>query len=247
MIRLLLYRLLLVVITTPILAFGQNEAFEENKLAKLTTIQDRRTGIHDGNLVYTRFSNFGNLGSRYEPPKMEWPKGSGTWYGYEFIMIAGAEVIDTSGKKIHIMSENYTNPGSFDISADGTHTYGWEPLPGYYNYGLDNTINYPAMSHKPQTWPSEWIHDYPGPAGTRNGLWNGEFGAYTRADQESYYVIDDRNNDEFNYFPFEGSAEDSAGFPNGRRGLGLEVKVRGYQWVQVEAEDIWHQRKGYFS
>ena len=24
----------------------------------------RRTGIHDGNLVYTRFANFGNLGSR---------------------------------------------------------------------------------------------------------------------------------------------------------------------------------------
>ena len=66
----------------------------------------RRTGIHDGNLVYTRFSNFGNLGSRYEPPKMEWPKGSGTWYGYEFIMMAGAEVIDTSGNIIHIISEN---------------------------------------------------------------------------------------------------------------------------------------------
>ena len=50
----------------------------------------RRTGVHDGNLVYTRFSNFGNLGSRYEPPKMEWPKGSGQWYGFEFVMMAGA-------------------------------------------------------------------------------------------------------------------------------------------------------------
>ena len=50
----------------------------------------RRTGIHDGNLVYTRYSNFGKLGSRYEPPKMEWPKGSGTWDGDEFIMMAGA-------------------------------------------------------------------------------------------------------------------------------------------------------------
>ena len=67
----------------------------------------RRTGIHDGNLVYTRYSNFGNLGSRYEPPKMEWPKGSGTWYGYEFIMMAGAEVTDTNGNLIHVISENY--------------------------------------------------------------------------------------------------------------------------------------------
>ncbi|MEN8191295.1 MAG: hypothetical protein ABFS12_00680 [Bacteroidota bacterium] len=238
MIRFLIFKLLLIIITLPILTIGQEETSGENKLAKLATIQDRRTGIHDGNLVYTRFSNFGNLGSRYEPPKMEWPKGSGTWYGYEFIMIAGAEVIDANDKKIHIMSENYTNPGSFDISPDGTHTYGWEPLPGYYNDGAENINSYPAMSHKPETWPSNWIHDYPGTAGSRDGLWNGEFGAYTRADQESYYVIDDRNNDEFEYYPFNGSSEDSAGFPNGRRGLGLEVKVRGYQWVQVEAEDI---------
>ena len=50
----------------------------------------RRTGVHDGNLVFTRYSNYGNLGSRFEPPKMEWPKGSGQWYGFEFVMMAGA-------------------------------------------------------------------------------------------------------------------------------------------------------------
>ena len=198
----------------------------------------RRTGIHDGNLVYTRFSNFGNLGSRYEPPKMEWPKGSGTWYGYEFLMMAGAEVIDSSGNIIHIISENYTNAGSFDISPDQTHTYGWEPLPGYFNTGSDNPDEYPAMSNKPETWPETWPHDYPGLAGSRDGLWNGEFGAYPRADQESYYVMDDRYNDEFGYFPFINDATDSTGFPLGRRGIGLQVGVRGYQWVQVQAEDI---------
>jgi len=222
------------------IADAQEEDYSQDlqRLMKLMGRNDRRTGIHDGNLVYTRFSNFGNLGSRYEPPKMEWPKGSGTWYGYEFIMIAGAEVIDANGDTIHIFSENYTNPGSFDISPDGTHTYGWEPLPGYFNDGPDNFDNYPAMSHKSETWPLSWPHDYPGQSGTRDGLWNGEFGAYTRADQESYYVMDDRNNDEFEYFPFVGSSEDSADFPIGRRGLGFEVSVRGYQWVAVEAEDI---------
>ena len=107
----------------------------------------RRTGIHDGNLVFTRYSNFGNLGSRYEPPKMEWPKGSGTWYGFEFIMMAGAEVLDANRNLIKIVSENYTNPGSFDISPDGSHTYGWEPLAGYFHPGAANRHNYPAMSH----------------------------------------------------------------------------------------------------
>ncbi len=198
----------------------------------------RRTGIHDGNLVFTRYSNFGNLGSRFEPPKMEWPKGSGTWYGFEFIMMAGSEVIDANNNLVKIISENYTNPGSFDISPDGSHTYGWEPLAGYFNEGSDNFLNYPAMSHLNETWPRSWPYDYPGDPGARDGLWNGEFGAYTRADQESYYVMDDRNNDEFDYYPFTGSAEDSADYPVGLRGLGLEVQVRGYQWVNVQAEDI---------
>ncbi|MBL1213020.1 MAG: hypothetical protein HND52_06670 [Ignavibacteriae bacterium] len=238
MIKKLFTLLILSAILLPITNFGQKDTNPNSDFKKILGAADRRTGIHDGNLVYTRFSNFGNLGSRYEPPKMEWPKGSGTWYGYEFIMIAGAEVTDANGNTIHIMSENYTNPGSFDISPDGTHTYGWEPLPGYFNYGPENTNEFPAMSHLPETWPGTWIHDYPGTQGSRDGLWNGEFGAYTRADQESYYVMDDRNNDEFEYYPYVGSAVDSAGYPNGRRGLGLEVKVRGYQWVQVEAEDI---------
>ena len=200
--------------------------------------EHRRTGIHDGNLVYTRFSNFGNLGSRAEPPKMEWPKGSGQWYGFEFVMMAGAEVVDASGRLVQIVSENYTHPSSLDISPDGSHTYGWEPLAGYFNDGPENRLQYPAMSHMPETWPANWPHDYPGDPGARDGRWNGEFGAYTRADQESYYVMDDRNNDEFDYFPFTGSSTDSADYPAGRRGLGLEVAVRGYQWVNVQAEDI---------
>ena len=198
----------------------------------------RRTGVHDGNLVATRYSNNGNLGSRFEPPKMEWPKGSGQWYGFEFVMMAGAEVQDTQGRYMRIVSENYTNASSFDVSPDGTHTYGWEPLAGYFNPDSFNELEYPAMSHLEETWPEPWPFDYPGDAGSRDGLWNGEFGALVRADQESYYVMDDRNNDEFDYFPFSGSAVDSSDFPTGRRGIGLQVGVRGYQWVNVQAEDI---------
>ena len=111
-------------------------------------------------------------------------------------------------------------------------------MSGYFNTGSDNQDEYPAMSHKPETWPNSWPHDYPGLPGTRDGLWNGEFGAYKRADQESYYVMDDRYNDEFGYYPFINSSIDSTGFPLGRRGIGLQVGVRGYQWVQVQAEDI---------
>ncbi|MEA3286056.1 MAG: hypothetical protein U9Q77_01585 [Candidatus Marinimicrobia bacterium] len=200
--------------------------------------EDRRTGIHDGNLVYTRYSNYGNLGDRYENPRMEWPKGSGMVYGFEFIMIAAAEVEDINGDPVKICSESYSHPVSHDISPDGTHLWNWQPLDGYFNKGAENSDEYPAMSHKAETWPLNWPYDYPGDQGSRDGLWNGEFGAYTRADQESYYVMDDRDNDEFEYYPFIGSSVDSAGYPNGRRGLGFEVKVRGYEWAAVEAEDI---------
>lgn len=199
---------------------------------------ERTTGVHDGNLVITRYSNYGNLGHRDSGPQMEWPKGTGFVYGFEFIMMAGAEVLDVNDDTVHIVSESYSHPTSGDISPDGTHWYSWQPLPGYYNMGSENKLLYPAMSHKPETWPASWPHDYPGEPGTRDGLWNGEFGAYTRADQESYYVMDDRDNDEYEYYPFIGSPVDSSGYPYGRRGLGFEVKVRGYQWAAVEAEDI---------
>ncbi len=229
----------------------------------------RRAGVHDGNLIRTAFSNFGNLGSRTIDIRLEWPKGSGTNYGFEFIFFVGAEVVDARGDTIHIFSENYTG-GPRDRAPDDSHTYGWEPLPGYYNDGdyvggisedinkngildpgedidgsgklteeLYNDIEYPAMSHLPQTWPTDWpAKSYPGDAGSRKGLWNGEYGAYVRADQESYYLMDDRNNDEFLYYPFVSNHQDTLPWPDGRRGIGLEVETRNYQWADVMAEDI---------
>ena len=42
----------------------------------------------------------------------------------------------SDGRYMRIVSENYTNASSFDVSPDGTHTYGWEPLAGYVNPGV---------------------------------------------------------------------------------------------------------------
>ena len=229
----------------------------------------RRTGLHDGNLIKTAYSNFGNIGSRPLDIRLEWPKGSGTNYGYEFIFYVAAEVIDVYGDTIHVISENYTG-GPRDIAPDASHTYGWEPLPGYFNDGsyiggisedlnnngeldlgedvdgngkltldLYNELEYPAMSHLLQTWPTDWPEgSYPGTIGSRKSLWNGEYGTYVRADQESYYVMDDRSNDEFLYYPFISNPEDTLSWPDGRRGLGCEVETRNYMWADVMAEDI---------
>ena len=61
------------------------------------------------------------------------------------------------------------------------------------------------MSHLTETWPSSW----PNKGNGWDGKWIGEFGPFPIANQESFYVMDDRNNDEFAYFPFVGSHQDS--------------------------------------
>ena len=227
-----------------------------------------RSGIHTGNLVRTAYSNFGNLGSRtLKEARMEWPIGSGITYGFEFVFWVASEVITDAGDTLHIISDRYTG-GSADHPSTEDHNWGWEPLPGFFNDGevvtgidedingngildegedlnangeldhqLINNVEYPAMSHLPETWPFDWPENsFTGEAGTRRNKWNGLFGAFVRADQESYYVMDDRSNDEFPYFPFP---DDTLSFlKGGRRGVGLQVEVRNFQWSNPLAEDI---------
>ncbi|MCH8940912.1 MAG: hypothetical protein IIA48_00510 [Bacteroidetes bacterium] len=227
-----------------------------------------RTGIHTGNLIRTAFSNYGNLGSRtLQEARMEWPVGSGVTYGFEFIFFVASEVITDNGDTIHIISDRYSGSAR-DVPSPEDHNWGWEPLAGYFNDGdiflgvnedlnnngildpgedlnnngvldleLINRVEYPAMSHLPETWPFDWPEgSFPGDPGTRRNKWNGLFGAFVRADQESYYLMDDRSNDEFPYFPFP---ENTKPFlEGGRRGVGLEVEVRNFQWSNPLAEDI---------
>lgn len=109
---------------------------------------------------------------------------------------------------------------------------------GVLDKSMVNEVGWFSISHRKETWPQDWPEGtYPGNPGVRAGRWNGEFGAYIRADQESYYVTDDRENDEFKYFPFD-DTESRGAWPNGKRGLGVEVSVRNYQWSSRLAEDI---------
>ncbi len=130
---------------------------------------------------------------------------------------------------------------------------------GVLDTDLVNFREYPAQSNVPESWPAFWppqsyVADDRSPCafvegsscmpspGLRAGRWNGFFGSFVRADQESYYVADDRDNDEFPYYPFENpltGEPDSRGWAEGgRRGMGVEVHVRQYQWASILAEDI---------
>ena len=108
---------------------------------------------------------------------------------------------------------------------------------------MQNTVGWFATSHRKETWPRDWpVGSFDDDdrkegdtrASLRAGRWNGAFGPYVRATQESFYVMDDRENDEYTYYPFD----DKRPWPDGRRGLGFTVTVRDYQWVARLSEDI---------
>ena len=66
------------------------------------------------------------------------------------------------------------------------------------------------------------------------GSWNGYFGKQIVADQESYMVMDDDFYDAWDFYP---DSRDST-----RRGLGLRIEVRGFQWANPQARNVifWH-------
>lgn len=150
------------------------------------------------------------------------------------------------------LSEDVNNNGTLDSGEDINGN-------GVLDQELVNNIEYTSQSNLLQTWPAYWppgsyVGDTrpdcsfdlgstcdPGP-GPRAGRWNGAFGAFVRGDQESYYLADDRDNDEFPYYPFlnpaTGQPDTRPWEDGGRRGIGIEVKVRQYQWASILAEDI---------
>ena len=137
--------------------------------------------------------------------------------------MVAASVVDTAGYRRHIISDGAVN--LVDDSPEGT-PWGFEPLPGYANPNQE----YMAMSTIPKSWPSFW----PNRASDWNGVWNGQYGKYVRADQESYFVMDDYYNNEFAFFPDNNDMDQDLR----RAGLGIEIEARGYQWNHPAAEDI---------
>ncbi|NOX17469.1 MAG: hypothetical protein GXO87_04200 [Chlorobi bacterium] len=183
----------------------------------------RKEGIHNGNLVETLFYNFGEVAWWGREPSGVWPRGSRHSYMDGITPIVAAQVVDASGDTIRMVEAGYRE--NMDVSPSGVER-GFQPRPGYANPNQSSI----AMSDKPITWPLSW----PGKDDSWNGFWDGYFGKITNADQESYFVMDDNSDDGHNFYP------DST--DHTRRGLGLSVKVRGFQWSNILAEDLifWH-------
>lgn len=200
----------------------------------------RRQGIMDGNLVRTIYINWGEIAHWPDQPSGEWPKGTGHSYTDGVALVVQAGAIDNQGLRIHPMETQYRE---FVDKGPSDELWGWAPLPGYFNTQGDK----PAMSNDPLSWPDRWPDKADGwrnPNEVRNdydddgnGLiddlvyWNGFFGKGVRnADVETYFVFDDDPDEEWNFYPDPAQPD--------RRGMGLEVAARYFQWSQVLAEDV---------
>lgn len=199
------------------------------QLLKPSGPSDRREGVMDGNKIRTVFYNYGSVGRPNTEPSIEWPKESTHGYAYEFGPIIGAQVVDVRGDTIAIFSEALIDGG--DRSPAGK-VWGWQPLP----YSLNSNASTPAMSDDADTWPQNQIPENPfyNPNATSDKdrfLWPGvDTLGQVSGDLEAYWIMDDRDNDEFEYYPF---IEDSS-----RRGLGLELRCRLMQFAATPAEDV---------
>jgi hypothetical protein len=200
----------------------------------------RRMGIMDGNLVRTVFINWGEIAHWPDSPSGEWPKGTGHQYVDGVALVVQAKTIDNNDKTIYPLETQYRE---FVDRGPEDQLWGWAPLPGYFNVKGDK----PAISSDPRSWPDFWPDKEGGWINEGeirndfdddgNGLiddlvfWNGFFGkGVMNADLETYFVFDDDPDEEWDFYPDPANPE--------RRGLGLEVAARFFQWSQVLAEDV---------
>ena len=161
-----------------------------NSVAKVMGREDRKDGVHSGNRVLTRIYNHGAIGDLSSAFSGVYPIGSGHAYIFEFSPVIAASVVDVNGNRKHIISDGTI--GLTDDSPDGP-PWSFEPLPGYANPNQENL----AMSDNVNSWPESW----PNRSSDWDGEWNGQYGKYVRADQESYFVVDDYYNSEFEFWP----------------------------------------------
>jgi hypothetical protein len=206
-------------------------------------IDAERSGFHDASNIRTVFWNYGMVGDYPLDPggvdlsvfhSVEVPKGSGMNYSDGITPFVLAKILQRNGVESYIMETGFRERQA--PSPTTAKDMRFEPRPGYFEPSpVLNPARSPAISNDPRTWPDSWSDrlDDPDDPGWR-GSWNGYFGKQIVADQESYMVLDD---DLYDAWDFQPDSRDPS-----RKGLGLRIEVRGFQWSNPQARNVifWH-------
>ncbi len=198
--------------------------------------EHHRDGLHAGNQFRTSIYNDGTFGRKQNPPDIagEWPINSGRMYMIDGNLFVGGEVLDSNNEVKHIVSTVTSagkgQPGQWSSGDTDPVTGEWWtflPLPGFASADTSKI----AMSKWDWAWPTFWPDKFDDPVDPGwPGKWNGYFGKDIKnADEEAFFVADDYNNKEYKFYP---DATDSS-----RRGLGLRMWVRTFQWSNALVED----------
>ena len=194
---------------------------------------ETRDGMHAGNLFHISFYNDGTYGRINSVTDIggEWLVHPGSAYLLNGDVIIGSEVLDIHGDLKHVFSSNRSTglPRSENAGHSGPNGEWWTflPLPGF----AAPDTNKIAMSKWRWSWPPRWPDRWNDPVDPGwPGSWNGYFGKNQfNADEESYFVSDDYENRLYAFYP---DSSDTL-----RKGLGLRMYVRGFQWANALVED----------
>ncbi len=200
-------------------------------------------GLHTGNRIGISFHNDGQIAGILSGVDIrgEWPFGSGENYIGDCIPLIGVEFVNDLNETLHsvIISRGPRSHQSEEKSPIDNHFWGWNPIPGFRNPNYESV----AMSHLPDSWPVEGWND-PIAKNWRDSdgktQWFGYFGrGIINADQESLFDADDQADDEFNFLNY--NPANPIFLPDStdptRHGMGLRMRVRGFQWSNFLAED----------
>lgn len=199
----------------------------------------RRTAILNGNQVRTVFGNWGVIGQPAEQGKRGAWKDDNNGYIGDVSPFVGAEVKYRDTLFRAMIFTPTARPQAAPRSEDPVTGKPWafEPVQGYFAPSPNQSI---AISNNPASWPREWPDKLGDPSDPGwSGSWNGYFGKRVSADLETYFKMDDANFERFSdstnnarRIIFRPDSRNPA-----RKGLGLEMSVRGLQWAQFLAQD----------
>jgi hypothetical protein len=227
-----------------------------------------REGVMNGNRVISQFQNTSETAMHPATPNYSswWPRGEGGQcmsHGNAVIMstrvyldietkepVDDPVLIESLGQQ-GMLDTLYFVQTHFRIGMDqnpaGTIRWGFYPVFGYFNPGTD----FPAMSDKPDSWPTGAGWPSTGRERKWPGEWNGRFGRGVQyADLEAYTVANDAQDLEYlqvdfpnKYYP-RGTMRIGDEYPDVSiqkgspwGGLGLRLEMRAYQWNNLEARD----------